>query len=234
MARESYRRGVSGENAPGVGSEGRRRTSSFPAHPSIGKSWVGRPMDRQGIRERVNQRTRRSVGAGSARTVRPDRMRCTQSAGGHGRVRSDVTDVFTGAAHGVGTTGTAETGHRTGSHHRHLEDPGHRCAWPPVRSKPDQILSVRTTRCLIGDFLSPRVLDTRRCRSRIKSRSNPASAPTHAQNGMYPDLGRAGSATRISCSSRAWRMTCEIWAAFRLSTPKRSRKVLFFMRFPLR
>ena len=29
-------------------------------------------------------------------------------------------------------------------------------------------------------------------------------------------------------------MTCEIWAAFRLSTPKRSRKVLFFMRFPLR
>ena len=176
MARESYRRGVSGENAPGVGSEGRRRTSSFPAHPSIGKSWVGRPMDRQGIRERVNQRTRRSAGAGSARTVRPDRVRCTRSAGGHGRAPSNVTRIFTGAAHGVGTTGTAETAHRTGSHHRHLEDPGHRCAWPPVRSKPDQILSVRITHCLIEGFLSSRVLDTHRCRSRIKSRSNPACA----------------------------------------------------------
>ena len=137
MARESYRRGVSGENAPGVGSEGRRRTSSFPAHPSIGKSWVGRPMDRQGIRERVNQRTRRSAGAGSARAVRPDRMRCTRSAGGHGRARSDVTHVFTGAAHGVETTGAAETAHRTGSHHRHLEEsrPSMRMTSSPIKTR---------------------------------------------------------------------------------------------------
>ena len=146
MARESYRRGVSGENAPGVGSEGRRRTSSFPAHPSIGKSWVGRPMDRQGIRERVNQRTRRSAGAGSARTVRPDRVRCTRSAGGHGRAPSDVTHVFTDAAHNVETTGTAETVHRTGSRHRHLEEPrpSMRMASSPVKTRSNPFRSYNT------------------------------------------------------------------------------------------
>ena len=37
MVRKSYRRGVSGENAPEVGSEARRRTSSFSACLPIGK-----------------------------------------------------------------------------------------------------------------------------------------------------------------------------------------------------
>ena len=101
---------------------------------------------------------------------------------------------------------------------------------PPERprSNPGQILCAALSDCNTTIFSTHPRPDGRNA----AQRSNPGrmrGPPLHAQAGMYPALGRAGSATRISPLSSARRMTPEIWAALRASTPNRSRKLAFFI-----